>query len=206
MISGFRLEQSFHSSCGGAGNFSLLVQRKVTKRKHVAWRPRFYAGIFGTVAQIPIACSSRQLNGLPQRSIRSQDLTLSYCLTPSPTSSDQRRCFSRYYLPAASVRRLSLVAGTVRAIADSQEANLLASCHVLSFLVTSFFTRVLRRRSGANSGAGRVAVEGRMPGVKKEVTRSSAGGVEALLSRSRNKKELDSRLCGNDEDIRSEAS
>jgi len=26
--------QSFHSSCGGAGHFSLLVQGKVTKRKH----------------------------------------------------------------------------------------------------------------------------------------------------------------------------
>src|SRR5450432_4230449 len=35
-------KQSFHSSCGGAGNFSLLVQRKVTKRKHVGLRPRFY--------------------------------------------------------------------------------------------------------------------------------------------------------------------
>src|ERR1700682_4087091 len=53
--------------------------------------------------------------------------------------------------------------------------------HVVSFLVTSFFTRVLRRRSGANSVAGRVAAKGRMPGVKKEVTRSSAGGVEACL-------------------------
>jgi hypothetical protein len=29
------VEQSFHSACGGAGIFSLLVQRKVTKRKHV---------------------------------------------------------------------------------------------------------------------------------------------------------------------------
>ena len=30
----FLKSQSFHSSCGGAGHFSLLVQRKVTKRKH----------------------------------------------------------------------------------------------------------------------------------------------------------------------------
>ena len=51
---------------------------------------------------------------------------------------------------------------------------------VLSFLVTFFFARALRRRSGANSGAGPEGAEGRMPGVKKEVTRSSAGGVEAL--------------------------
>ena len=29
------LKQSFHSACGRACNFSLLVQRKVTKRKHV---------------------------------------------------------------------------------------------------------------------------------------------------------------------------
>ena len=29
------LGQSFHSACGRAGNFSLLVQRKVTKRNHV---------------------------------------------------------------------------------------------------------------------------------------------------------------------------
>jgi hypothetical protein len=35
--------QSFHSACGRAGNFSLPVQRKVTKRKHVGLRPRFYA-------------------------------------------------------------------------------------------------------------------------------------------------------------------
>jgi hypothetical protein len=52
--------------------------------------------------------------------------------------------------------------------------------HVLSFLVTFFFARALRRRSGANSEAGRVAAKGRMPGVKKEVTRSAEGGVEAL--------------------------
>jgi hypothetical protein len=53
---------------------------------------------------------------------------------------------------------------------------------VLSFLVTLFFARALRRKSGANSEAGRGAAKGRMPGVKKEVTRSSAGGVEALFS------------------------
>ena len=45
--------------------------------------------------------------------------------------------------------------------------------------LVTFFAQALRRRSGANSGAGREAAEGRMPGVKK-VTRSSAGGVEAL--------------------------
>ena len=48
------------------------------------------------------------------------------------------------------------------------------------FLWLSFFAQALRRRSGANSAAGRVAAEGRMPGVKK-VTRSPAGRVEALL-------------------------
>jgi hypothetical protein len=49
---------------------------------------------------------------------------------------------------------------------------------VLSFLVTLFFTRV-----------------------KKRVTRSSAGGVEALALGNKEKKELDSRLRGNDEQI-----
>jgi hypothetical protein len=47
---------------------------------------------------------------------------------------------------------------------------------VLSFLVTFFFARV-----------------------KKKVTRSSAGGVEALASDESNKIKLDSRLRGNDE-------
>jgi len=45
--------------------------------------------------------------------------------------------------------------------------------------LVTFFAQALRRRSGANSGAGREAAEGRMPGVKK-VTRSPAGRVEAL--------------------------
>jgi hypothetical protein len=44
--------------------------------------------------------------------------------------------------------------------------------------LVTFFAQALRRRSGANSVAGRVAAMGRMPGVKK-VTRSSAGRVEA---------------------------
>jgi hypothetical protein len=48
---------------------------------------------------------------------------------------------------------------------------------VLSFLVTLFFTRV-----------------------KKRVTRSSEGGVEALALGNKERKELDSRLRGNDED------
>ncbi|HXR63707.1 MAG TPA: hypothetical protein VN720_09240, partial [Rudaea sp.] len=47
------------------------------------------------------------------------------------------------------------------------------------FLWLPFFAQALRRRSGANSAAGRVAAKGRMPGVKK-VTRSPAGRVEAL--------------------------
>jgi hypothetical protein len=60
---------------------------------------------------------------------------------------------------------------------SAQRGSNLGRRHVLSFLVTSFFTRV-----------------------KKEVTRSSAGGVEALaLYVTRAKKELDSRLRGNDE-------
>ena len=45
--------------------------------------------------------------------------------------------------------------------------------------LVTFFAQALRRRSGANSGAGREAAEGRTPGVKK-VTRSPAGRVEAL--------------------------
>ncbi len=48
------------------------------------------------------------------------------------------------------------------------------------FLWLSLFAQALRRRSGANSGAGRVAAKGRMPGVKK-VTRSPEGRVEAPL-------------------------
>ncbi len=44
--------------------------------------------------------------------------------------------------------------------------------------VTSF-AKALRRRSGANGGAGREAALGRMPAVKK-VARSSAGGAEAV--------------------------
>jgi len=47
------------------------------------------------------------------------------------------------------------------------------------FLWLFFFAQALRRRRGANSEAGRVTAEGRMPGVKK-VTRSPAGRVEAL--------------------------
>jgi len=43
----------------------------------------------------------------------------------------------------------------------------------------TFFVQALRRRSGANSGAGREAAKGRMPEVKK-VSRSSTGRVEAL--------------------------
>jgi hypothetical protein len=45
--------------------------------------------------------------------------------------------------------------------------------------LVTFFAQALRRRSGANSEAGRGAAKGRMPGVKK-VTRSPAGRVEAL--------------------------
>ena len=52
--------------------------------------------------------------------------------------------------------------------------------HLGGVSLVTFFAQALRRRSGANSGAGRKAAEGRMPGVKK-VTRSAAGRVEALL-------------------------
>ena len=69
------------------------------------------------------------------------------------------------------------------------------------FLWLSFFAQALRRRSGANSGAGRVAAEGRMPGVKK-VTRSPAGRVEALHFDVKRSKELDSGLRRNDEQRR----
>src|SRR5262249_4422828 len=45
--------------------------------------------------------------------------------------------------------------------------------------LVTFFAQALRRRSGANSGAGPEGAQGRMPGVKK-VTRSPEGRVEAL--------------------------
>ena len=56
--------------------------------------------------------------------------------------------------------------------------------------MVTFFAQALRRRSGANSGAGREAAEGRMPGVKK-VTRSPAGRVEALHFGKKGKKRHD---------------
>ena len=62
----------------------------------------------------------------------------------------------------------------------------------------TFFAQALRRRSGANSEAGRVAAEGRMPGVKK-VTRSPSGRVEALHFGNNKSKELDSGFRQNDE-------
>ena len=52
--------------------------------------------------------------------------------------------------------------------------------HLGGVSLVTLFAQALRRRSGANSGAGPEGAEGRMPGVKK-VTRSSAGGAEALL-------------------------
>jgi hypothetical protein len=67
------------------------------------------------------------------------------------------------------------------------------------FLWLPFFAQALRRRSGANSGAGRVAAKGRMPGVKK-VTRSAVGRVEALHFCMREEaKMLDSGFRRNDE-------
>ena len=64
--------------------------------------------------------------------------------------------------------------------------------------LVTFLAQALRRRSDANSEAGREAAEGRMPGVKK-VTRSPAGRVEALHYWTRNSKELDSGFRRNDE-------
>jgi len=56
--------QCFHSPCGRAGNFSLLVQRKVTKRNtpQVARLPgilpsRFASGLRGSLNAHPCACS-----------------------------------------------------------------------------------------------------------------------------------------------------
>src|SRR5690348_13086081 len=49
------------------------------------------------------------------------------------------------------------------------------------FLWLPFFAQALRRRSGANSAAGRVAAKGRMPGVKK-VTRSPQGEWKLCIS------------------------
>ena len=54
------------------------------------------------------------------------------------------------------------------------------------FLWLSFFAQALRRRSGANSGAGRVAAKGRMPGVKK-VTRSPEASGSSALQRTKTK-------------------
>jgi hypothetical protein len=62
--------------------------------------------------------------------------------------------------------------------------------------LVTFFAQALRRRSGANSEAGREAAEGRMPGVKK-VTRSTAGRVEALHF-TQKCEELDSGFRRND--------
>src|SRR5258706_13232943 len=63
----------------------------------------------------------------------------------------------------------------------------------LAFLVTFW---ALRRRSGANSGAGGSAAEGRMPGVMPKSNRLAEG--ETKLCTSGTKIKMDYRLRGND--------
>jgi len=60
--------------------------------------------------------------------------------------------------------------------------------------LVTFFAQALRRRSGANSEAGREAAEGRMPGVKK-VTRSPAGRVETFPYRDNKGEDAGFRLA-----------
>jgi len=147
VISGFRLKQSFHSSCGGAGNFFLYSckERSHQERKHVAWRPRFYARISGKAAQIPITCASRQHNGLSRRISR--------------TSLGHQCClYRRYCLKTARFYAPTSWTGTVRAFAGLHDIKPGAQTHVLSFGDFSLHEQ-------------------------RKVTRSSAGGVEALLLR-----------------------
>jgi hypothetical protein len=66
----------------------------------------------------------------------------------------------------------------------------------LDFLVTFW---ALRRRSGANSEAGRAAAKGRMPGVMPKVTRSPQARRSSALEEQSECKELDSGLRRNDE-------
>jgi hypothetical protein len=144
MISGFRLKQSFHSSCGGAGNFFLCSckEKSHQERKHVTWRPRFYTRITGKAAQIPITYSLRRRNGFLR-------------CTSHVSSSHRRRAYRRYCLTAARFNAPNSWTGTVRRFADLQGVKPGAQANVLSF--------------------GNFSLHG-----QRKVTRSSAGGVEAL--------------------------
>ena len=136
VFSDFQLEQSFHSSCRGAGNFPKpsfrsacgrtgnfflcsCKEKSHQERKHAAWHPRFYAWISGKAAQIPITCASRQRDGVSRH--------------PSRTSSGHQCCLYRqYYLKAAQFYAPTSWTGTVPAFADLQDVKPGAPRHVLS--------------------------------------------------------------------------
>jgi hypothetical protein len=104
-----------------------------------------------------------------------------------PESNSANGCCQRYFYFTA-LRRAewaqcrsylcnTLQSGTLRGIAAYRCSSSVTVFSKGVSLVT-FFAQALRRRSGANSVAGRAAAKGRRPGVKK-ATRSSAGRVEA---------------------------
>jgi hypothetical protein len=161
------LERSFHSACGRAGNFSLPVQRKVTKRKHVAWRPRFYAWLAEKLRRCQLRIRRSSVTALEQLSYVIAIMLLVWTESLVGT---RIRCPSLVDREGARLRRFS-------------RRKTWGVTQRVSFLVTFFFARA-----------------------KKEVTRSSAGGVEALLVDREPKKELNDqlrswkpRLRGNDE-------
>jgi hypothetical protein len=145
VISDFRIERSFHSSCGRAGNFSLPVQRKVTKRKHVVLRVR------GTAFQVWIGAKPSNPLGRRQNTRCRQAIPTYEATSIQPTSMRDKQLRPACFLDE-HVNAIYAAFPTLRGVKPEAPRN------VLSFLVTSFFARA-----------------------KKEVTRSSAGGVEALL-------------------------
>ena len=191
------MSESFHSSCGGAGNlrsqcfrspcrragnFSLPAQRKVTKRKRVAWHPRrvYTANLHCRDAPGPIGRRQKTRRRQAIHSIEKPGVSVSVFVDENVNAI------------CAAFPRL-------------RAAPLKAPRTVLSFLVTFFFARALRRRSGANGAAGPEGAEGRMPGVKKEVTRSSAGEWKPWLwklpARSQESERLSSERSYRDKSI-----
>src|SRR5450432_2286067 len=71
------LSRSFHSSCGGAGNFSLLRAKKSHQKKARGSAPHVLLTACGKAAQVPITYSSRERTGLKAASSASSQ---SYCL------------------------------------------------------------------------------------------------------------------------------
>src|SRR5579885_1736128 len=145
-------EQSFRSAAGRAGNFSLLVQRKVTKRKHVQ-------------AEHP--------TGGPARSSASGCMFQSNSVTPIGSATR----FACRYLVTSEANTLSACNGRVvyGAFIPSQNPRagpprdaLLSRC----FLVTSLHQQRSDPLGPRPSGSFAL--------VSKEVTRSAAGRAEAL--------------------------